>query len=141
MEVPAEDHVSSGLPSVASSHPSHLQIILLCHLHLRNQSIETGKMRAFYRLLATTSSSPGRAVPLSLLPPIPLYRRLLRAQRKLPGDMRVLGDEYIKSEFRAHRNVENPLHIVSITNFVIVPILIRRADWLPYLMAIICSEN
>jgi hypothetical protein len=27
--------------------------------------------------------------------------------------MRLLGDEYIKSEFRAHREVENPVHIVS----------------------------
>lgn len=27
--------------------------------------------------------------------------------------MRVLGDEYIKSEFRAHRDVENPIHIVG----------------------------
>lgn len=27
--------------------------------------------------------------------------------------MRVLGDEYIKSEFRAHRSVENPLQIVA----------------------------
>ncbi len=27
--------------------------------------------------------------------------------------MRVLGDEYVKSEFRAHKNVENPMHIVS----------------------------
>lgn len=27
--------------------------------------------------------------------------------------MRVLGDEYIKSEFRAHRSVENPVHIVG----------------------------
>jgi hypothetical protein len=27
--------------------------------------------------------------------------------------MRVLGDEYVKSEFRAHRNVDNPIHIVS----------------------------
>jgi hypothetical protein len=70
-------------------------------------------MRAFSRLLATTSASPGRAVPLSLLPPIPLYRRVLRAQRKLPPELRVLGDQYIKAEFRAHRNVENPLHIVS----------------------------
>jgi hypothetical protein len=26
--------------------------------------------------------------------------------------MRLLGDEYIKSEFRAHRVVENPVHIV-----------------------------
>ena len=28
--------------------------------------------------------------------------------------MRLLGDEYIKSEFRAHRNVENPMHIVRL---------------------------
>lgn len=60
--------------------------------------------------------NPGNAFktsPAALLPPIPLYRRLLRAHRKyLPGDMRVLGDEYIKAEFRAHRKVENPAHIV-----------------------------
>ena len=55
-----------------------------------------------------------RPAPLALLPPIPLYRRLLRAHRKLlPREMRLLGDEYIKSEFRAHREVENPVHIVS----------------------------
>ena len=28
--------------------------------------------------------------------------------------MRLLGDEYIKAEFRAHRNVENPVHIVRL---------------------------
>ncbi|OOF98910.1 hypothetical protein ASPCADRAFT_204615 [Aspergillus carbonarius ITEM 5010] len=27
--------------------------------------------------------------------------------------MRILGDGYVKSEFRAHRNVENPLHIIG----------------------------
>jgi len=27
--------------------------------------------------------------------------------------MRLLGDEYIKSEFRAHRDVENPVHIIG----------------------------
>lgn len=27
--------------------------------------------------------------------------------------MRLLGDEYVKAEFRAHREVENPVHIVS----------------------------
>lgn len=26
--------------------------------------------------------------------------------------MRLLGDEYVKSEFRLHRDAENPLHIV-----------------------------
>lgn len=76
-------------------------------------------MRIFHRLLAVpssigTQSSGLKAVPPALLPPIPLYRRLLRGHRKyLPHDMRVLGDEYIKSEFRAHRNVENPMHIIG----------------------------
>ncbi|KAM5445091.1 hypothetical protein MaudCBS49596_007862 [Microsporum audouinii] len=51
---------------------------------------------------------------MALLPPIPLYRRLLRAhRRKLPADLRFLGDSYVKSEFRAHRNVENPIHIIG----------------------------
>ncbi|EQL38036.1 hypothetical protein RJ035_003401 [Blastomyces gilchristii] len=50
----------------------------------------------------------------ALLPPLQLYRRLLRVHRKkLPKDMRLLGDEYVKSEFRAHRNVDNPIHIVG----------------------------
>ncbi|KAK5108632.1 hypothetical protein LTR62_008123 [Meristemomyces frigidus] len=55
-----------------------------------------------------------RPAPLALLPPIPLYRRLLRSHRKhLPQEMRLLGDEYIKSEFRAHRDIDNPVHIVG----------------------------
>ncbi|PHH91139.1 hypothetical protein CDD83_1568 [Cordyceps sp. RAO-2017] len=50
----------------------------------------------------------------ALLPPIPLYRRLLRAHRKhLPAEMRVMGDEYIKAEFRAHRKVDNPAHLIG----------------------------
>lgn len=61
-----------------------------------------------------TQSSGLKAVPPALLPPIPLYRRLLRAHRKhLPKEMRLLGDEYIKSEFRAHRDTDNPVHIVG----------------------------
>ncbi|KAH6619704.1 hypothetical protein B0J18DRAFT_252043 [Chaetomium sp. MPI-SDFR-AT-0129] len=52
--------------------------------------------------------------PLALLPPIYLYRRLLRAHRKhLPSEMRLLGDEYVKAEFRAHRDVENPVHLIG----------------------------
>ena len=59
---------------------------------------------------------PGlKPAPLALLPPIPLYRRLFRAHRKfLPKEMRVLGDEYIKKEFRQHQNIENPIHIVRL---------------------------
>jgi hypothetical protein len=117
VEVFAEDH-DLCKPQVASStsDQSFKQHNPALSIH-PNCPHQDHHMRAFQRLLATTSSSPGRAVPLSLLPPIPLYRRVLRAQRRLPGDMRVLGDEYIKSEFRAHRNIENPLHIVSYSAF------------------------
>ena len=75
-------------------------------------------MRAASRLLYATHASarttPLRPAPLALLPPIPLYRRLLRAHRhKLRPEERLLGDQYIRTEFRAHRNVDNPVHIVS----------------------------
>ncbi|KAK0193470.1 hypothetical protein F5146DRAFT_1101473 [Armillaria mellea] len=55
----------------------------------------------------------------SLLPPIVLYRRLLRAHRPLPDGMRSLGDSLCESwplfnaEFRRHREVTNPLHIIG----------------------------
>ena len=73
-------------------------------------------MKAITRLSAahadlTKGLTPG---PLALLPPIPLYRRLFRTHRKyLPQEMRVLGDSYIKAEFRLHQKIENPVHIVS----------------------------
>ncbi|KAL2166814.1 hypothetical protein VTG60DRAFT_2131 [Thermothelomyces hinnuleus] len=73
-------------------------------------------MKPSLRLLASAAQtgkglSPG---PMALLPPIYLYRRLLRAHRKyLPPEMRLLGDEYVKAEFRAHRNVENPGHLIG----------------------------
>lgn len=65
----------------------------------------------------STAGNPliqGRSAPVNLLPPIPLYRRLLRAHRtKLPAEERLMGDMYIKSEFRAHRKVDNPMHIIG----------------------------
>lgn len=49
-----------------------------------------------------------------LLPPLRLYHYILRAHTtKLPPQLRYLGDEYVKAEFRAHRNTDNPLHIVG----------------------------
>ncbi|KAB8299258.1 hypothetical protein DID88_007709 [Monilinia fructigena] len=76
-------------------------------------------MKLSPRLLLASPSAAGtgkgfRPAPMALLPPIPLYRRLFRAHRKhLPREMRLLGDEYIKNEFRQHRNVENPVHIIG----------------------------
>ncbi|EXJ95323.1 hypothetical protein A1O1_00443 [Capronia coronata CBS 617.96] len=75
-------------------------------------------MRPNVRLLAapvTPRFRPGQRAPaLALLPPIPLYRRLLRIHRKkLSPEERVFGDTYLKAEFRRHRDIENPLHIVG----------------------------
>jgi len=78
-------------------------------------------MRVFTRLLATAADSGVsrslRPVPGALLPPIPLYRRLLRSHRKRLGvEERLLGDMYVKAEFRAHRHVENPVQIVRLVS-------------------------
>ncbi|KAF8886063.1 hypothetical protein CPB84DRAFT_1787895 [Gymnopilus junonius] len=48
-----------------------------------------------------------------LYPPIPLYRRLLRSHRNLPREMRSLGDDYVKSEFRRHKEVTNPVYVMG----------------------------
>lgn len=73
-------------------------------------------MRASLARLAAAAPVPGGALRpshMALLPPIPLYRRLFRAHRRhLPSEMRLLGDEYIKAEFRAHRKIDNPAHLV-----------------------------
>jgi hypothetical protein len=70
------------------------------------------------------------AAAQQLLPPIQLYRRLLRAHRSLPEAERSFGDRAIKvrptrlrpgactdgiaqEEFRRHRKVENPLHLIQ----------------------------
>ncbi|KAF3388341.1 Succinate dehydrogenase assembly factor 3 [Penicillium rolfsii] len=74
-------------------------------------------MRLAHRLLMATPSSigskSGLSEALALLPPLQLYRRILRVHRKLDPELRVLGDSYVKKEFRAHRTAENPLHIIG----------------------------
>jgi len=67
------------------------------------------------RLAESVTSRPLnlRAASATLLPPVPLYRRLLRAHRYLPVEMRSLGDDYVKAEFRRHREVDNPVYIIG----------------------------
>ncbi|TID14985.1 hypothetical protein CANINC_004656 [Pichia inconspicua] len=59
----------------------------------------------------TMKQSKNKANPL--LPPLPLYRAILRAHRRLPYDQRSLGDMYVKAEFRAHKNIDDPFQIVG----------------------------
>ncbi|KAK9321491.1 ACN9-domain-containing protein [Lipomyces orientalis] len=72
-------------------------------------------MRSSASLFARVSRRSERTtIPqLNVLPPIPLYRRILRAHRLLPLEHRFVGDQYVKAEFRQHRDVENPLHIIG----------------------------
>ncbi|KAI0671911.1 ACN9-domain-containing protein [Trametes maxima] len=54
-----------------------------------------------------------REASAALLPPLPLYRRILRAHRHLPFEMRSLGDDYVKAEFRRHKETTNKVHIIG----------------------------
>ncbi|KAI8997516.1 hypothetical protein BDB01DRAFT_712734 [Pilobolus umbonatus] len=51
--------------------------------------------------------------PQMLMAPMKLYREILRSHRYLPPAMRALGDDYVKAEFRRHKNIDNPAHIVG----------------------------
>ncbi|GAA5962254.1 hypothetical protein JCM3765_004719 [Sporobolomyces pararoseus] len=70
-----------------------------------------------YAIQSGIKSVPANAtseMAKELLPPLPLYRRLLRVHRKvLPTELRVMGDDYVKAEFRRTRSTDNPLHIVG----------------------------
>ncbi|OAD73816.1 hypothetical protein PHYBLDRAFT_112566 [Phycomyces blakesleeanus NRRL 1555(-)] len=48
-----------------------------------------------------------------LLAPMELYRQILRVHRCLPPAMRSLGDDYVKAEFRRHKDVDNPVHLIG----------------------------
>ena len=88
--------------------PIHLAAFWYCPVAMRPS------LRVLAAPVSPTLRLGQRAPALALLPPIPLYRRLLRIHRKkLSAEERVLGDLYLKAEFRQHRNIENPLHIVG----------------------------
>ncbi|KAJ7150667.1 hypothetical protein C8R46DRAFT_1123874 [Mycena filopes] len=69
-------------------------------------------------LLRLADSLPGKPLNLTeasaaLLPPKPLFRRILRAHRHLSADLRYMGDGYVKAEFRRHKAVTNPAYIIG----------------------------
>jgi hypothetical protein len=39
--------------------------------------------------------------------PLILYKRILRLHYALPPDLRLMGDTYVKSEFRLHKAASN----------------------------------
>ncbi|KAF7305671.1 hypothetical protein HMN09_00820800 [Mycena chlorophos] len=86
------------------------------------------------RLAENLSKQPLNAqhVQAALLPPKPLFRRILRAHRELAADLRYMGDGYVKAgttfvlppplyvpecknlvEFHRHQAVTNPVHVMG----------------------------
>ncbi|CAI4057902.1 hypothetical protein SUVZ_02G6130 [Saccharomyces uvarum] len=55
---------------------------------------------------ATHNSQP-------LLPPLVLYRRILRQHKLLPTVQKEMGDQYVRNEFKLHKDIDNPLHVVG----------------------------
>ncbi|KAI9216826.1 ACN9-domain-containing protein, partial [Blastocladiella britannica] len=46
-----------------------------------------------------------------------LYRQVLRVHRQLPvPEMRFLGDQYARDEFRRHQHVDNPAFVAGFLN-------------------------
>ncbi|SCW03029.1 LAFE_0G01376g1_1 [Lachancea fermentati] len=65
-----------------------------------------------------------------LLPPLQLYRRILREHKSLPLPQRELGDQYVKNEFRLHRETTNPLYIVGfLASWQDYLHMITKGDW------------
>lgn len=65
-----------------------------------------------------------------LLPPLMLYRRILRAHRLLPELQRSVGDKYVKNEFKLHKSTDNPLHIVGfLTSWQDYLHMITNGEW------------
>jgi hypothetical protein len=62
------------------------------------------------------ASKPLIFQPKKLLPPLILYRQILRTHRLLPPAFRSLGDDYVKAEFRRHKDLTNPIQIVGFLN-------------------------
>lgn len=53
------------------------------------------------------------APKINILPPLALYKKILRAHRILPPEHRVLGDSYVKNEFKLHKDIDNPVQIIG----------------------------
>lgn len=78
--------------------------------------------RSTLRSLASASNQPippgselnaVKRTAATILPPVKLYRRIMRAHRKLDADMRAVGDNYVKDEFHRHKDIDNPLQIIG----------------------------
>jgi hypothetical protein len=60
-------------------------------------------------LAARTKASP----KIKIYPPLVLYKKILRAHQQLPPEYRILGDSYVKQEFKLHKDIDNPVQVIA----------------------------
>lgn len=75
--------------------------------------IQTASLRNSAKQSIRAHKAAARKASQPLLPPLQLYRRILREHRNLPQVQRELGDQYVKNEFKLHKSTDNPLYIVG----------------------------
>ncbi|KAH9447607.1 hypothetical protein KEM48_012851 [Puccinia striiformis f. sp. tritici PST-130] len=95
------------------AHPRCQSTRLVGNCRFSNNSTRPCFSNAQIRLASSINLSPRSDSSVSLLPPLVLYRRLLRIHRALPIEMRSLGDTYVKDEFRRCRSIDNPIQIIG----------------------------
>jgi len=78
-----------------------------------NIQVTYKQIEGLTRIVMRRAASHSAQTKDALLPPLMLYRRILRAHRVLPEVQRSIGDKYVKNEFNLHKDIDNPLHIVA----------------------------
>ena len=58
-----------------------------------------------------------------------LFKTCLRLHRGLPTQMQIIGDAYVKDEFKRHKAIDNPAQIASCMEAWSVSILCPQNEW------------
>ena len=58
-----------------------------------------------------------------------LFKTCLRLHRGLPTQMQIIGDAYVKDEFKRHKAIDNPAQIASFMEAWAVSIFFRQNEW------------
>ena len=58
-----------------------------------------------------------------------LFKTCLRLHRGLPTQMQIIGDAYVKDEFKRHKAIDNPAQIASFMEAWAVSIFFCQNEW------------
>lgn len=75
---------------------------------LRSGVFVQTSVRAYSRKAPPISKGIGK-----LLPPLQLYKRIVKVHNKMPPGLSDLGKSFVKSEFKQHKDIDNAYEIVA----------------------------